>query len=176
MNALCRIPRDDALEKVLRLKCHKRLGLEDDLYTPPVWGKTISEKGSREGFVKKDFKTYWCRNISLTIVQNKRMSTVTTDRTAWLLTFPCVSWEMDLPLKPQGQTGCFCQRCQYCFVTWENWCKAPHSLLYPLFTYVRHRGQVKPRWLLVDMTNIWPPSRGFWEQRKWETEPKRPSH
>lgn len=39
-------------EKVLRLKDHKRLGLEDDLYTPPVQGRTISEKNPREGFVK----------------------------------------------------------------------------------------------------------------------------
>lgn len=28
----------------------------------------------------------------------------------------------------------------------------------------------------MDVTNIWPPSHGFWEQRKWEMEPKRPSH
>lgn len=35
---------------VLRLKYHKRLGLEDDLYTPPVRGKTISKKAAREGF------------------------------------------------------------------------------------------------------------------------------
>lgn len=77
-------------EKVLRLKDHKRLGLEDDLYTPPVQGRTISEKNPREGFVKQDFKTHWCRNILFTIVQNERMFTITTDRTAWPLTFQCV--------------------------------------------------------------------------------------
>lgn len=124
-------------EKVLRLKDHKRLGLEDDLYTPPVQGRTISEKNPREGFVKKDFKTHWCRNILFTIVQNERMFTITTDRTAWPLTFQCVFWETDLPLKLEERTGCFWQGFQYHILTWENWCKASQSLFYPFFTHVR---------------------------------------